>query len=179
MDFVGTVGEAQAARARVGADQKFVVDAGGAVRLDRPVDHLAGDVGRDDLDHRDLLLRDLVADGVHQVRRLQHQQARLLDHAARFGDPLLPHGLARDLGAERDAAGQPLHHQLERALGEADEAHAVVDAAGTEPSLRDLEAAPFALQHVGRGHAHVGEIDLHVPVRRVVGVEHGERPDAP
>ena len=46
-------------------------------------------------------------------------------------------------------------HQLERALGDADQPHAVVDAPGTEPPLRDLEAAALAEQHVGRGHAHV------------------------
>jgi hypothetical protein len=49
-----------------------------------------------------------------------------------------------------------------------DEAHAVMDPAGAEPSLSDLETATFALQHVGRRHAHIDEIDLHVPVRCVV-----------
>ena len=65
-----------------------------------------------------------------------------------------------------------LAHQLERALGQADQAHAVVDAARPEPALRDLEAAAFAEQDVGRRHAHVLERDLHVAVRRVVVAEH-------
>ncbi len=56
-------------------------DAAAAVGLDRPVDAPAGHVRRDDLDHRDLGLGDLVADGVHHVGGLQRQQAGLLDHA--------------------------------------------------------------------------------------------------
>ena len=43
-----------------------------------------------------------------------------------------------------------LAHQLERALGQADQAHAVVDAPGPEAALRDLEAAAFAEQQVAR-----------------------------
>ena len=38
-----------------------------------------GEPGRDHLDRRDLEARALVADGVHQPRRLQREQARLLD----------------------------------------------------------------------------------------------------
>ncbi len=41
-------------------------------------------------------------------------------------------------------------HALERALGEPDQPHAVMDAPGAEPALRDLEAAAFAEQHVRR-----------------------------
>ena len=39
-------------------------------------------------------------------------------------------------------------HQLERTLGQADQAHAVVDAARAEAALGDLEAAALAEQHV-------------------------------
>ena len=49
--------------------------------------------------------------------------------------------------AEGDARAGARAQRLERALGLADRAHAVVDAAGpTEPPLRDLEAAPLAQQ---------------------------------
>ena len=78
--------------------------------------------------------------------------------------------------AERDARHQPLHHRLERFLGGADRAHAMVDAARPEPPLRDLEAPALAEQHVRRRHAHVVELDLHVPVRRVVIAEHRQVP---
>ena len=55
--------------------------------------------------------------------------------------------------ATRDAARR--HIFSKRALGQADQPHAVVDAPRPEAALRDLEASPFAEQHVGRGHAHV------------------------
>ena len=48
-------------------------------------------------------------------------------------------------------------HQVQRLLGLADRAHAVVDAAGAEAQLADLEAAAFAQQHVLRRHAHIVE----------------------
>ena len=51
-----------------------------------------------------------------------------------------------------------------------------MDAAGAEPALRDLEAAPLAQQDVLDRHAHVLELDLGVAVRRVVIAEHGQRP---
>ena len=47
-----------------------------------------------------------------------------------------------------------------------------MDAARPEPALRDLEAAPFAEEHIGCRHAHVLQLDLHVAVRRVVVAEH-------
>ena len=52
------------------------------------------------------------------------------------------------------------------------EPHAVMDASGAEPALRDLESAAFAEQHVSGRHANVLEQDLRVPVRRVVEAEH-------
>ena len=63
-------------------------------------------------------------------------------------------------------------HKLERALGQTDQPHAVMDAPGTEAPLRDLEAAALAEQDVLRRHAHVLEVDLAVAVRRVVVAEH-------
>ena len=67
------------------------------------------------------------------------------------------------------------HMDFERPLGDADQPHAVVDAAGPEPALRDLEAAALAEQHVGNRHAHVLELDFGVAVRRIVIAEHRER----
>ena len=67
------------------------------------------------------------------------------------------------------------HISSQRTLGQADQAHAVVDAARAQAALGDLEAAALAEQDVGRRHAHVLEVDLHVAVRRVVVAEHAER----
>ena len=68
--------------------------------------------------------------------------------------------------AER-VAGAPAH-RLERPLGLADGAHAMVDAPRAEPPLRDLEAAPAAEDQRVLRNAHVVEADMHVAVRRVV-----------
>ena len=50
----------------------------------------------------------------------------------------------------------------------------MVDTARAEAALRDLEAAPFAKQHVRCGHAHVFQFDFHVPVRRIVIPKNGQ-----
>ena len=63
-------------------------------------------------------------------------------------------------------------HQVQRLLGRADGAHAVVDAARAQAQLANLEAAALAQQHVLRRHAGVVEADVHVAVRRVGIAEH-------
>ncbi len=100
------------------------------------------------------------------------KQPRLVDLDARLGDALAHDALLGQRPAEGDAALDARAHRFERALGQADQAHAVVDAARPEPALRDLEAAAFAEQDVVDRHAHVLELDLGVAVRRVVVAEH-------
>ena len=51
-------------------------------------------------------------------------------------------------------------------------AHAMMDAAGPEAALGDLEAAALAEQEVADRHAHVLKQHLGVAVRRVVIAEH-------
>ena len=58
----------------------------------------------------------------------------------------------------------------------ADRAHAVVDAAGAEPALRDLEAFTLAEQDAGRRHPAVLKDDLRVALGRVGVAEHAHRP---
>jgi hypothetical protein len=154
--LVGAVGQAQRARAGVGGGEREVVaDARAAMHLHGPVDHLAGHAGRGHLDHGDLLLGHLVAHGVHHVGSVEHQQARLVDQDARVGDALARHALVGQRLAEGHAAARAFAHQFERALGHADQAHAVVDAARAQAALGDLEAAALAQQHVAHRHAHV------------------------
>ena len=142
-----------------------------AMDLHGPVDDLAGHVWRKHLDHRDFLLRDLVAGDVHFPGRVQHHEARRVDHDARLRDPLARNTLLGHGAAERHARGGSLAHFLERALGLADEAHAVVDAARSEPALGDLKTAALAQQDARGRHFHVLELDLHVAMRRVVVAE--------
>jgi hypothetical protein len=64
----------------------------------------------------------------------------------------------------RDAAP----HLFQGAFGEADESHAPVYAPRPKAALSDLEAASFAEQHVGSGHAHVAEDHFGGSVRNAV-----------
>jgi hypothetical protein len=70
-----------------------------------------------------------------------------------------------------------LDHQVQRPLGLADRAHAVMDAARAEAHLRNLEAAAFAEQDVLLRHADIVQLDVHVAARRVVVAEHMHRPE--
>ena len=147
--------------------------------LDGTVDDAGGHCGHDDLCGGDQVARGLVALAVHLFRGPQRQQARLLDLAPGMGD-ILPHrSLFAERLAERNARLRAGAHQFERALRAADQAHAVMDTAGTEPSLRDLEAAAFAEQHVGGGHAHIVVDDLGMADRRIVISEHAHVADDP
>jgi hypothetical protein len=51
-----------------------------------------------------------------------------------------------------------LAHQFERHFGLADGAHAMMDAARSEPALRDLEALALANQQIAGGHPHIGKL---------------------
>ena len=171
--LVGTVGQSQGALAGVAMREAEIAgDPAAAVGLDGVVDDPQRHLRRGDLDHRDFQPRDLVAGLVHHVGGLQAQQPGHLDVGARLGDALFPDRMLGDVLAEGFAAHQPPAHLLQRHLGRADGAHAVVDAAGTQARLADLEAAAFAEQQVLDRHAHVLQQHLGVAVRRVVVAEH-------
>ncbi len=129
------------------------------------------------LGHRDPDAGFLVAQHVHGLRRLEHQQAHRFDVDARTGDLLdVPAELGQRL-AERGPRVAALDHVVQRDLGLADGAHAVVDAAGAQAELGDLEAAALAEEHVGLRDAHVGEPDVHVSAGGVVLSEDVHRAD--
>ena len=156
-------------------EERVLTNARRTVGLDGAIDHAQRDVGSDHLDHRDLRARGLVPDRIHHVSGFQRQQSRLLDLHARSGDVGANGALFGDLFAEGDARLHALAHRFERTLGDADQAHAVMNAARAQTALRDLEAASFAEQHVRNGHAHVFETDFAVAVRRVIVAEDGEQ----
>ena len=114
----------------------------------------------------------LLPDGVHLVGGVEHQQPRLVDHDPRFGDALQRHRLVGDRACRtrrvtwRAGTFFPARPRPARSAACSD------GCARAQPPLRDLEAAPFAQQHVGRRHADVVERDFGVAVRRVVVAEH-------
>ena len=91
-----------------------------------------------------------------------------------------PHRLLGDRLAEGHALGEAAAHLLQRALGQADEPHAVVDAPGPEAALGDLEAgAPRARSMLLAGTRTSSKLHLRVAVRRVVVAEDAEHALAP
>src|SRR5467141_628000 len=176
VDLVRAVGKTQHPGARVGVSQvKILADAAAAADLDGAVDDFLGHVGGHHLDHGNLGPRGLVADRVHHVGGVQRQQACLVDLDAGLRDPVARHPVVRNGAAEGAAADGPLAQLFQRALGDADQPHAVMDAARAEPPLSDLEAAAFAQQDVRRWHPHIIEHDLGVAVRRIIIAEDAER----
>src|SRR5262249_59891811 len=74
MHLVRAVRDADGARVRVGAGElEILAEAGRAVCLNGPVEHLAGGVGRRDPDAGDLGARRLVAHGIHEPSGLVDQ----------------------------------------------------------------------------------------------------------
>ena len=128
---------------------------------------------RHDLDRRDLGAGLLLADGVHHPRRLERQQAGLLDLHAGLRDAFAHDTLVGERLPERDARLRAHAHELERPLREPDGAHAVVDAAGAEAGLRDREAAAFLAEEVLLRYPHV--LPNGLAVTATFGVpEHGK-----
>jgi hypothetical protein len=126
------------------------------------------------LDHRDFGRGRLVADLVHHVRCLEAEQARHLDVDARLGDALFPDADCSEIAlAEGDARLQPLAH-ASSAFGDADRAHAMMDAARAEAALRDLEAAALAEQQISAGTRTFSSSPRHGRAAR----RHSRRPAA-
>ena len=177
MYFVRAVGEPERARARPQVGQREVLAyPSPAVGLDRLVDHPLGHGRGYDLDRLDLGVRALVAHGVHQPRGLQHEQPGLLDPDPGLGDPVLDDALLGQRLAERGPGQGPGTHELQGLLGGSDHPHAMVDAPGSQPRLRDREPLALARDEVFLGDVHVGEVDLGVAAVRPFGV--AEHPQA-
>src|ERR1700691_2271472 len=175
--LVGAVGEPQRTRARPQVGQReLLAHPSPAVSLDRLVDDPLGHGGGHDLDRLDLGVRALVAHGVHQPRGLEHEQPGLLDPNPGLGDPVLDNALLGQRLAERGPVERPVAHELQGPLGRADLPHAVVDAARSQPCLRDGEPVPLAGDDVLVGDVHVGAVDLGVAAMRPVGVAEHPRP---
>src|SRR5262249_50370488 len=176
--LVGAVGQAEGTRLGPQVCEDEVLAHPRPARdVDRLVDDPLDGTRCRDLDRLDLGMRALVAHGVHEPRGLQDEQAQLLHAYPGLGDPLADHALLGQRGTERDPVQRAAAHQLDRASGHADQAHAVVDPAGAEPRLGDGEAVALAAEQVLGGYAHVTELDLGVPaVRPVVVPEDAQAP---
>ena len=79
---------------------------------------------------------------------MQHEKPGTIDLDACLSDPLLRDVVLAQRLAERDARAGPAAHQLQRPLRHANLPHAVMNASGPQPPLRDLEAASLAKEQV-------------------------------
>src|SRR5579859_5038518 len=175
--LVRAVGEPERARAGPQVGQREVLaHPSPAVGLDGLVEHPLGHGRGHDLDRLDLAVRALVAHGVHQPRGLEHQQPGLLDPDPGLGDPVLDDPLLGQRLAERGPGGHALARELQGVLSRADLPHAVVDAPGAQPRLRDREPLSLPGDQVLGRDVHVGEDDLGVAAVRPVGVAEHPHP---
>src|SRR5262249_39212268 len=113
---------------------------------------------------------------VHEVRRLERQQACLLDFDARLGNVGANRALVSKRLAERDTSGHAAAHRFERTLRRTDEPHAMVNSPGAEATLRDLETTSLAKQHIRRRDTHIFKDNLGVSMRRIVVAKYGQHP---
>ena len=173
MDLIGAVIQTRRARLPIHPLQRQV---GGVAKraagLDGAVDHVVEHLRPEELDQRDLLARGLLPVLVHHPGRVQRHQTRGLHLGRGVRDPVLHGLLGRQRSAERVPLQRALAHDVEGAAGLAQPAHAVVDAAGAQPVLGDLEALADLADQIRLGHAHVAVVDLGVTETEVLVAAH-------
>src|SRR5207249_6934127 len=96
--------------------------------------------------------------------------------SGRVGDPVLDRLVARELLAERLPLQRSLAQHVERAPRLTQPPHAVVDAPGPKPGLRDEKTLTALAQEIRSRHSHVLVKDLGVAVAEPL-VLAGERGD--
>ncbi|KIN78935.1 Regulatory protein, TetR [Sulfitobacter mediterraneus KCTC 32188] len=145
-----------------------LADACRAMHLHRLINDIADLLWHFGLDHRHPDAGLLVAQHIHRLGGLEHQQTHRFNLDLGAGNGF--HVLAQidDLFAKGDAAEAAFDHQIQRLFGLPDRAHAMVNTAWSKAHLADFKTAPFAPKHVFLRHAHIGELDVHMPVRRIV-----------
>ena len=149
-------------------EREVVGHAAAAVELDGEVDDLLGHVRHGDLDP-ETSDSAFIGPPTSSFQAASRTSSRAWSMAMRASamrsrlPPRLTSGLPNAVALEAAPAGQ-----LEGQLGEPDQPHAVVDAAGTEPALGDREALARPGDDVGQRHPHVGERHLAVAERLVV-----------
>merc|ERR1712014_241222 len=110
--------------------------------LDGVVDHLEGCPGSRDLDHRDVRLRSLEAFLIGHARSQITELPAGSDLDAGLGDHLLNCVLLSKNRPESFPPMSPVHDGSKCLFRHAQGTHTMVDAAGAQPTLCDLETTP-------------------------------------
>jgi len=145
-----------------------------SVHLERPVDHALHGVGHHEFDEPDIVTRLLGAEALDLPRGVERHEPRGLYLRRALGHPLLD-DLARGQGlsvGRDDALRRARAQKVERAVADADPAHAVVYAPRTQALLRNHESVPLGAQKVFLRHAAVLVQDLAVAEVIASGVSH-------
>lgn len=155
---------------------RVLADTRSAIRLHRTVDDSQRRLRNKHLGLRDFLKCRLGIALVDLDGCVEDDESRGVDLDARPRDPFQDHSVRGQTTAEGllavvvDAGNEPFNGLF----GRADGAHGVVDTAGAETTLDDLEAAAFAQDHVGDWHSHVLECDVAVAMGSIVVAVDGE-----
>ena len=149
VDLIGAVSEAEGAGVGPGGcELKVTRDARSAMRLNGPVQNLESHVGSHDFDHGNLRFRGFIPNGIHHPGGFQDQQASLLYFYPGFRNI----GTNCALFRQRFAKGNPglytAAHVFDRALGDPNEAHAVMDAARPQPTLGNFKSPALSEQQI-------------------------------
>src|ERR1700694_2362128 len=173
MYFIGPVRDAQSADSGKHFSQRNIAgNSGASVHLNCLIDNLQSNVRHSDFDLGDFAACALGADFIEHPRGLKGKKTGLLQHNARVGNDI---GIAAEFGqglAESHAMKRAAAQKFKSAFGRSQRAHAVVNAAGAEPALRDLETAARSGDDVVERHPYVGKANLAVTKRRVIGAKY-------
>ena len=177
MYFIRPVGEPEA----TGIDpelceRKILRNAAATVDLYRPVDYLESHLRDDGFYHSDLATRCFVPCGIHHPCSFQYKKACLIDGAAGLGDPLPNDSLISDWLSKSDPSLGLFTHHLKSTLGHADQAHAMMNPPGPEPSLRDLKTSALAEQNIFFRNADVIEENFRMSIRCIVKTKYIQHP---
>ncbi len=149
MHFIRPVGNSQSAHARPRRREERVLRYPRAsVRLYGPIQHPQRNMGRDNFNHRDFRPRRFVPHHIHHICGFQRQQTCLFDLRARLCDNRANRTLLGKRLTESHARLHTIARRFQGALCHSDASHAMMDASGPQPPLRDLESTPFAEQDV-------------------------------
>ena len=172
MHFIRAVGDTTEARSGEDFGKECVLaDALSAKHLNGAIGHVLRHLGAYDLDHGNVVSGSVKTVSVHHVGSLIDEQAALLDLAARTSNLVLDTRLGIEGFAESDTLRRAFAHQFEAALGEAYEAHGVLETPRAKPSLGDLEATSFPFDHVADRNTNIREAAFPFSSRRVEAPE--------
>ena len=142
------------------------------MHLHRLVEHLQGHPWRHHLDLADPRCGRACIPLIHHPGGFETEHPRHFDFHASLGDDVEIGTQHRQRLTKGLLLKRTFAHQLQRNLRLPDRPHAMMYPPRSEPALRNFKAPPLAQQHVLGRHTHVGKLDMHMSMRRVIVAKH-------